>query len=1297
MTRIVAIACICFAASSAVGIHGSWSSHGFAAQTGRPELSPVFSDRFAADSRTHYTIRGDVSWKPGRWTLSEGASVRRSISGGYWSAVTLQRLWEESDRARPGTWRLWFHLEGATDCFVRFRDFDSDENPTASVAIVDTASKDGMVAESVVREVAPVKSGYIDIRVEYRRGVISVTLDGARTLVGYIANGPATVREVSIQSEVGSVSLGLFAVETYKNAAREYTQAEQEQLALATKDSRRVVQLYQQGRVREALRLGENVTAIRRKLLGKWDPNYAASLHNLAFMYMTLGDYSRARSLYHSVIEVRSSVLGKQHPDYGMSLNNLAQIELREGNLIVAERLYTEALEVFKTALGRKSRYWGGTLNSLGHVYRSLADYSRAMECHTQAAATLKEVVGETHPDYAASLVGLAKLYEELGEYGRAEPFYKRAIAIFASCYGPRHPSYATAVNDLGRLYGREHNYAKAVRLLKASLAIRKEVVGERHPDYGTNLHDLAVMYAQLGDDAMATALFRKALETLKASVGEEHPDYANCLMGLGMLSEEKGDDATAEELYRRALGIHQKVFGAEHALCANSWNQLGTLYYRRRDYGHAQECLRRAAEIAKRTVGESHPDYAQYLNNLGAIYHEIGDDAASEKLYLKSIEIRKKTLGTHHGQYAAGLYNLASLYAARGDEARAEPLYARAAAIQRLALHRASVIQSIRQQLRNHAEKRIYLDRYVGNALRLEDSERALEEMWKWKGTVTWRHRTYRRLAASPELQSVFQELQSVARQLSSLSRHVPIPPPNKSPASVLDTYKRKRAAWENHFQQLSVRRENLEQELASKSEDFAHLQKPLRVSQVREWLPEGTVFVDFLEYVYFARNQKEEGKTSVERRYVAWVVRSDRNPVLVELGSAEKLADAVDAFRRSIVRPSRSESELRSTAMWLREHLWSPLEKHFDGIDTVILCPDTILGMLPWNALPGKRPQSYVIEEYRVATLPMATMLRAIFEKTSDRHSRAPSLLVVGAVDYSAAGDQHFDADSRAASPATRAKTFPPSEKAMEWKSLPGFREELEIVRRLFQRQFDGNIRVLERANATEAAFLKEAPRFSLLHVVTHGFFASPKARRRGSISVERMGGQPEILFQERLRASSMVHEYAPGLLSGLVLAGANGADSARYQESDGILTASEIATIDLSASDLVVLSACETGVGKAAAGEGLIGLQRSFHVAGARTVIASLWKVGDNATLAFMKEFYRNLWEKRMGKLDALREAQLAMLRGYDPNAQSFERGLGRKSVKVDVDGKPSSPPPKRLSPWYWAPFQLSGDWR
>jgi CHAT domain-containing protein len=234
-----------------------------------------------------------------------------------------------------------------------------------------------------------------------------------------------------------------------------------------------------------------------------------------------------------------------------------------------------------------------------------------------------------------------------------------------------------------------------------------------------------------------------------------------------------------------------------------------------------------------------------------------------------------------------------------------------------------------------------------------------------------------------------------------------------------------------------------------------------------------------------------------------------------------------------------------------------------------------------------------------------------------------------------------------------------------------------EIKAIQASFmKRQADGKVSVLCRDGATEAAFRSKAPGSRWLHVATHGFFAPP------SLPSALATGDGSMLLDQQPVG------YHPGLLSGLALTGAN--TPPERGGDDGILTALEVAALDLSNVELAVLSACDTGLGEVAGGEGVLGLQRAFQVAGAKTTITSLWKVSDEHTQILMQRFYENLWEKGMGKLEALRQAQLWMLREGGKPGSAAARGVERVH-------RASAQKSGRLPPYYWAAFVLSGDWR
>jgi CHAT domain-containing protein len=360
------------------------------------------------------------------------------------------------------------------------------------------------------------------------------------------------------------------------------------------------------------------------------------------------------------------------------------------------------------------------------------------------------------------------------------------------------------------------------------------------------------------------------------------------------------------------------------------------------------------------------------------------------------------------------------------------------------------------------------------------------------------------------------------------------------------------------------------------------------------------------------------------------------------------------------------------------LRRLIWQPLEPHLVGVNAVLVSPDGVLNRFSLAALPGSKPNTYLIEDLPLAVVPVPQLLPQLLgtsPETGGPNQPASSLLVMGDIDFGAPPGQAQRPSSQfvpAGHSAVRGS------RALQFAPLAGTAAETAAIRTVFeQTHLGGTASTVRGPAATEQAFRSQAPGKRYLHLATHGFFAPPELKSVLGSPSTRSGG---------LDGMNRIH---PGLLSGLALAGANrGTENVAGSPlgDDGILTALEVAEMDLRSADLVVLSACETGLGRVAGGEGLLGLQRAFQMAGARTVVASLWKVDDEATQELMKVFYDNLWRKQLQPLQALRQAQLSILNGRTAVGRS--RGVGEVEA-VPVAGKKA-----RAHPRLWAAWVLSG---
>jgi CHAT domain-containing protein/tetratricopeptide (TPR) repeat protein len=1055
--------------------------------------------------------------------------------------------------------------------------------------------------------------------------------------------------------------------------------------------------LHSQGDYAAALSHYERALAILKKVVGENHPDTAACLNNLGHSLQAQGQYGAALPHYERALAILRKVVGENHPDTAACLNSLGHSLQAQGQYGAALPHYERALAILKKVVGENHRETARCLNNLGHLLQAQGQYGAALPHYERALAIFKKVVGENHPETALVLDNLGVLLQSQGDYVAARSYHEQALAVRKKALGNNHPLTAFSLNNLGLLMLSQGDYAAARAYYEQALAIGKKVLGESHPQIATVLSNLGVWQQSQGDYAAARPYYEQALAIRKKTLGDNHPDTAQSLSTLGALLEIQGDYAAARPYYEQALAIRKKTLGDNHPDTAESLSTLGVLLESQGDYAIARRYHEQALAIRKKSLGDNHPDTSASLHSFGAFLQRQGDHAAALSHYERALAILKKVVGENHpgtalclmslfhslqaqGQYgtarpyyekalaickkvlgdnhrntAGVLNNLGGLLESQGDYAGARPCYEQALAISRRNLELAAAAQSERQQLLMEVSVRFQFDNLMSLPWDAAASAHAAyAQALAWKGTVFARQQRLRLERSAPELSSLVDDLRVISRKLAGLSFAAPEPKTHQQ------------------LQELSARKEKIERELTQKSRVFLQEQQlqKLTPEKLLSALSPDMALVDFLVYWQHRAHGANKGTLLFERRLNAFVLRSGAAIVRLDLGPMAPIGAAIERWRAvTKIRPSGREDH---PGMELRRLVWQPLEKHLVGAKTVLVVPDDVLGRLPFAALPGRSPGSYLLEDMLVTVLPLPRMLPELrVENVASVKAIEPTLLLLGDVDFDAATGKS----------AANNRTAPRSERrgpAKTWRPLPGTRGEIVTIRDSFERRFaHGKVKILRGEQATEKALRDFGPKHSILHLATHGFFASPEVRSAFAVADN---DRQRRDFVGDLFGKQGVAGFHPGLLSGLVLAGAN--RPPEQGQADGILTALEVAEMDLHQVDLAVLSACETGLGKVsmAAGEGILGLQRAFQVAGARSVIASLWTIDDDATRKLMERFYENLWHKKLSKQEALRQAQLAMLRG------ELRRG-------AEIEREQDS----RLPPYYWAAFVLSGDWR
>ena len=956
---------------------------------------------------------------------------------------------------------------------------------------------------------------------------------------------------------------------------------------------------------------------------------------------------------------------------------NLAAWDARVASL-VKQAKFRDAIEPSTLALETRERLRGPehpdtaiNLNDLAFLYHAVGDYATAADLFQKALKIREKVLGPNHPGTATSICNLATLYNEDGNYAAAEPLFQRALKIFEKTPGPEHPKTATCLNNLAGLYLSQGRYVAAKPLLERSLNIREKVLGPIHLDTAQSINNLAFFYESQANHAAAEPLYKRALSICEKTLGPVHPYTATTLNNLASLYRVQQEYGAAESLYQRSIDIHEKTLGPVHPHTVTILSNLALLYHYQNNHAAARPLYERVLMVREKVLGADHPETAVALMNLGSLYCSQEGLAAANPLYQRALTICEESRGPNHPLTAACLSNLCSMHWNAEKATDAQIFMRRSAAISLLAMDRTSAIQTEQQQFLMADDVKFEIPQWL--TVTTVDAPPA-SDAWalplSWKGQITVRQRLLRQSLSKDPL---FAEFQAATRRLSTHTLAPPLPP---SDPKLIAAWKAqepaKLAAWESRKTELETEHERLEKELAAKSADFRRDKErqsvtPAEITAALRSAPEPTALVDLYLYQYMGRKSLKEPN---EARIAAFIARPDGTETRVELGASQPIQAAIRSWRESYGRASAETDP----AQFLRERLWLPLAKELDGIETVLIAPDGELAQLPWGALPGTRKGTFLLEERGIAMLPSPQDLPELLRK--ERRSAPPaSLLLVGDIDYG--GDSGVPGDVRGKRDAVLRDG-----KKLQFGPLAAAQAELSSIKDWREQVGDeAQIKSLRRKQATESAIREAAPRYQWLHFVTHGYFAPDGFGIAPAADTSPIG----MIGQDRPRPVGP----NPGLLSGLAFTGANQPQDPA--KDDGILTALEVSALPLDDVQMVVLSACETGLGQVAGGEGLLGLQRAFQLTGAQTTVATLWKIPDAATTRLMERFYSNLWKKRMGRLAALREAQTWMLR-EGQKVTVIENG---KTRGLAIPEQPAVA--DTLPPYYWAAFVLSGDWR
>jgi CHAT domain-containing protein/Tfp pilus assembly protein PilF len=1088
-----------------------------------------------------------------------------------------------------------------------------------------------------------------------------------------------------------------------------------------------------QGDFKGALGYFRRALAMKQRLYPAKHSSLSLSLNNLAFVLRELRDYAGALDYYQQALAMNQvlypeKVFPNGHRDLASSLRSVGRLFQDQGDSVQAVSYFNRALAMFEK-LYPESQFPRGhddlfyTLHELGRLFQDLDDNTGAVDCFLRALAMgerlypVKEFP-RGHPDLVATLHRLGFLLGERGDYARALGYCKRELDMCQRLYPENEypkgqPDLAMSLHNLGSLFMQQGDYTGAFDYFQRALTMRQRLyptkdLPDGHRDLAMTLGNLGALLELQGDLAGAMVYFKQSLAMYrrlfeKSNLSGEHLHLVISLNNMGFLLQAHGDYAGALPHYQHAVKMSQRIYlekASPTAIrgMAMPLHNLGTLLTQMGDYKGALTYLQRALAMyqqlyPKKGFPNGHPHLAMTLFSLGSLRYHEGDYAGALSYFQQAQSMRQhlypeKDYLRGHPRLALGLYNLGYVMMDQGDYAGAFECVKQALAMQHDLTEYIATSASEAQALAFQA----YLPQYCNLLLSTSRHASQLEAdsyaaIWRSKAELTRilasRLSNFRVAAhlvgpgidrtMKAKLQQLGDDLQTTATQVSYLV----LAPGPLSPNQ------------RGRLRQLTEQKEELERQLAKLLPGFAGRQALDRLghSALLERLPGGTVFVHLLRYTYFEQDPELRGVNGARfiDSYVAYVLAAGQPVRRIELQEAEPVDLAIAAWSRDI-RSGKVES---TAAARLRKLVWEPIAKHFPRkTKTVFLAPDATLCTVPWAALPGNAKGTFLLEDYALALVPHGPYLLEQLSTPSEPPRDGGLFLAVGGVAYSRKpAPLVVPAEEQ-----VRQRSPVPGDKDSVWSDLPASKKEVDHLVSLAGQR---TVLIRSEQQASVPQLMVDLPWARWAHLATHGFFAAEEVR--SSLGLD------ESLF----RMQSLEQGPPPGArnlmtLSGLVLAGANlppTSGDGPLAGARGILTADGVQRLPLQGLELAVLSACETGLGSVAGGEGVFGLQRAFHLAGAKNVIASLWRVDDNATRALMERFYEYLWRKNLPPLEALRSAQLDMMRSYSRiNGRLPDRGPGKPGIGGPSDNTdlPAARGQNR-PPLYWAGFVLSGTGR
>ncbi|MFK7952655.1 MAG: tetratricopeptide repeat protein [Ekhidna sp.] len=894
--------------------------------------------------------------------------------------------------------------------------------------------------------------------------------------------------------------------------------------------------------------------------------------NNLGFVYLKLFEPQTAENYLELAITSHEKLSPRNYRDYAAVLQNLGVLYLEMADFDLAKSYIEQSLKALENANSSELEM-AIARTKLALLYEETGYFNLALEIYQECYNSLLEKGVQLSPDFAETCSHMGRILIRNGKIKEAEDYINQSTTIYEQLGKDYDVQRAESLESLALFYEQIGRYGEAEGILLESLEIKKTIPYESDILIIETLNDLGILYDNLGNFAKAQDMFNQVIEKCEQTVGITHQFYATAKNNLATIAIREGRFDEAKEMLLAALKSYQNLYGNDHPLCANTMNNLARVERSLGNYQMAESYYLQVLTIDEKFFGRKHPDYATTLINIGVMYSSMGREMEAESFYLESLDIRKEVLGENHPEYGNALDHLGLHSMALGNEVKAEEYFRKAIEIQIKQITSVFPVLTESEREAFYQSMRQDIDRYNYVAFNL--------------------------LGENPELvKTIFDFRIKTKSILFSASNRLRTSIQNSSDDELRNLYRK----WQSgkkllaNYYQMGVKQlqdhhinlqeseeeiERLEKDLVRKASEFKDIlsQENENWQSVCEVISSDEAVVEIVRIKEF-KTVNDDGKPIFGftdfTQYLAIIFLPQQNePEYVVLGSEYRTEnDHYTKYKNSMLYNTAQSSTFES--------FWKPIHEKVKNVSRVKLSPDGIFYKMNPNSFKIT-DNDFVLDKYYVSYL---TSCKDLFLEKQNIHLQKAYLF----------GNPSFS------------KT---EGNGGQLSSLPGTEAEVTTITSLLSPS-DWRVKSYLSGEASELK-LRSAYNPTILHIATHGFF-SDNGNFISSISPIR-----DPLFKSGLFLSGASDTYS-SFLKGIPTTNSN----------DGILTAYEAMNLNLNQTQLVVLSACETGLGDVRNGEGVFGLQRAFMVAGARNVITSIFKIGDQTTNELMVLFYEKFIE-------------------------------------------------------------------